>query len=793
MDNIELFGKYRLVERVAVGGMAEIFKASTHGAGGFERFVAIKRLHRHLSEDEELAQMLVDEAKISVRLQHANIAQIFDLGSIDGQYFIVMEYIDGSDLYGVLRRMREQGRTMPIALALYAVSKMLGGLDFAHNTLGSDGRPLDIVHRDISPQNIMINIQGEVKLVDFGIAKARMRLMETQAGIIKGKFYYMSPEQAHGHHLDRRTDIFATGMVLYELLTNRPAYEETNDLALLKRVRVCGFEPPSRWRPDLSPELEGIVTKALKRDPKLRYQSAREFQSVLQQHIQRQFGAINEHHLAEFIREVVNPVSQEAIDHQVLMQRDQFMSSGESLIFDASDLAISLDDDSQELEAIERTHVRERPKAPVQNNPFAIDEPTQVFLREDDNPFAVPDAFTAEPTHTDNVQWSHPVEEPKVPQRTVASAPSASSSVEVDFAQLEEFPDEGPTNAVPNVILGAPDFRQNDQQSATRSLPVDSSMRASATPVFQTFGASPPKRESSEDSRVLPLIFGMPKTLDRKIRVAVLLLFVTLLGVLMIILSMDDKGPSTEPIAVAPPESSQALLASQAPPVVAPPVKPQQVDITFISIPRQADVYVDGVLRGQTPKNIGQLEVGKDVKVEFKKKGFESMTQTLSVSAMAAPVEVKLVPEIKSDGIIKVVTVPPSLRIEIDGRFVGRSPVEHANLDKRRVYEVLALQEDGTMKRNRVAWGSGDTALKSVEFAFDASGVAQNKRDLPEPPIAVKTSPKPKRRYRPRRRPRREETRDDPPEEKSVNIWGGSKKKKAKTPTPKKNVNVWGG
>ena len=786
MDNIELFGKYRLVERVAVGGMAEIFKASTHGAGGFERFVAIKRLHRHLSEDEELAQMLVDEAKISVRLQHANIAQIFDLGSIDGQYFIVMEFIDGTDMYGVLRRMREQGRTMPVALALYAVSKMLGGLDFAHNTLGTDGRPLEIVHRDISPQNIMINVQGEVKLVDFGIAKARMRLMETQAGIIKGKFYYMSPEQAHGHHLDRRTDIFATGMVLYELLTNRPAYEETNDLALLKRVRVCGFEPPSTWRPDLSPEIEAIVTKALKRDPKMRYQTAREFQRVLQEHIQHQFGAINEHHLAEFIAEVVNPVPQETVERQALMHRDEFQST-DSLIFDASELAISLDD-SQDLQS-SHTNVRERPQAPAPN-PFAIDEPTRVFLREDDNPFAVPDAFTAEPTRTDNVQWSHPVEESSKPP--VANS-RASSSVEIDFAQLEKFPDEGPTNALPHVILGAPNFRASDHQAETQDVPVDSILRPPATsmapaPVFQTFGA--PGRTGTPLPRKSPAsLLARIKLVDRRILILACLLFVMLLSLIVVIFSMDTQRSTQQPIAAM--NTTSRVLAAPSPPDALSPTsaKPRYVDVTFISVPRQASVYIDGVLRGQTPKNIGRLEVGKDVRVEFRKEGFEASTQTLSVSAMAAPVEVKLMPEIKSDGIIKVVTVPPSLRIEIDGRFVGRSPVDHSNVDRRRVYEVIALQEDGTMKRDRVAWGSGDPALKSVELVFDASELDQNKRDLPGPPVATKAPTKPRRRYRPRRT-RRKQTRDDPPASKSVNIWGGSKPK----PKPKpKNVNVWGG
>ncbi|MEC9396688.1 MAG: serine/threonine-protein kinase, partial [Myxococcota bacterium] len=175
IERPEQFGKYQLVERLAIGGMAEIFKATVGGLGGFERVVAIKRLHSHLSQDEELVQMLIDEARLAVRLMHANIGQVFDLGCINNQYFIVMEYITGADLHRISRRLREQNRKIPTPIVLYVMAEMLAGLDYAHNCCDDHGRPLDLVHRDISPQNIMFSTAGDVKLVDFGIAKARMQ------------------------------------------------------------------------------------------------------------------------------------------------------------------------------------------------------------------------------------------------------------------------------------------------------------------------------------------------------------------------------------------------------------------------------------------------------------------------------------------------------------------------------------------------------------------------------------------------------------------------------------------
>jgi serine/threonine-protein kinase len=283
-DDLDLprdLGEYTLLKRLAVGGMAEVYVAKTKGIGGFEKQVAVKVIHPRYSEDEHFIQMLVEEAKISVLLTHVNIAQTFDLGRHAEQYYIVMEYIEGADAYRVMRKSAEQKRAMPIDVVTYAVAEMCNGLDYAHRKRATDGSPLNIVHRDISPQNVLVSFSGEVKLVDFGIAKAASRSEQTEAGVIKGKYYYMSPEQAWGDPMDHRSDIFSTGVVLYELLTGRMLYTDDNIVVLLDKVRKADIAPPEKRRPSIPKELSDIVMKALAKSPDDRYQSAQELAQAL--------------------------------------------------------------------------------------------------------------------------------------------------------------------------------------------------------------------------------------------------------------------------------------------------------------------------------------------------------------------------------------------------------------------------------------------------------------------------------------------------------------------------------
>ena len=276
------FGKYLLLDRINIGGMAEVWRGKAFGAGGFERLVAIKRILPNIAEDDEFISMFIDEAKISVQLTHANIAQIYELGQIANSYFIAMEYIPGKDMRAIFDRCRKKAEPAPIPLVAYCVSKMCEGLDYAHRKKDGMGRDLNIVHRDISPQNILISYEGEVKVIDFGIAKAAGKATKTQAGILKGKFGYMSPEQIRGLPLDRRSDIFAIGVCLYEMLTGERLFVGDSDFSVLEKVRKAEVAPPSTYNRRIPEALEKIVLKALARDVDERYQYANELGDDLQ-------------------------------------------------------------------------------------------------------------------------------------------------------------------------------------------------------------------------------------------------------------------------------------------------------------------------------------------------------------------------------------------------------------------------------------------------------------------------------------------------------------------------------
>lgn len=280
------FGKYQIIERIASGGMAEVFKARLEGIGGFHRTYAIKRILPHLTSNAEFVDLLVDEAKVAGLLSHANIVQILDLGVVDDQYFIAMEYVNGLDLGQVLQRCAEKRITLPVPHAAYILTEILKGLEYAHNrTVVRNGVqvPLHIVHRDISPANLLVSVQGEVKLTDFGIAKAIVKGLETQAGVVKGRFDYMAPEQAAGGAVDARADLFAAGVVFYELLTGRHPFRRGGDARTLEAVRGGEFEPPSRINPDVPPALDRVVARALQVDPGRRYPSATAFKEDLNQ------------------------------------------------------------------------------------------------------------------------------------------------------------------------------------------------------------------------------------------------------------------------------------------------------------------------------------------------------------------------------------------------------------------------------------------------------------------------------------------------------------------------------
>ncbi len=280
------FGQYEILEKIASGGMAELYKAKRTGVEGFQKIVAIKKILPHLADDEDFVTMFADEAKLAAQLNHPNIIHIYDLGKIQaGGYFIAMEYVDGRDLRAIQQAASTSGVPLPVPLAVYIASKVASALDYAHRRRDAEGHELNIVHRDVSPQNILIAYEGDIKLCDFGIAKAASKAGKTQSGALKGKIQYMSPEQAWGRPIDRRSDLFSLGVVLHEMLTGERLFRGDTDINVLEKVRSAEVKAPSRSNPEVPQNLDAVVLRALAKEPDDRYANAsdllRDLDSVL--------------------------------------------------------------------------------------------------------------------------------------------------------------------------------------------------------------------------------------------------------------------------------------------------------------------------------------------------------------------------------------------------------------------------------------------------------------------------------------------------------------------------------
>ncbi len=301
-----VFGRYLLLQRLSRGGMGEIFLAKLGEIQGFEKLVIIKKVLPHLVADDEFIKRFIDEAKLAIKLQHVNVGAVFEVGKVDDEYFLVIEYIEGRDLRRVIAQQRAQNTQLPVDLCLFICRELTNGLAYAHRRTDDDGSSLALVHRDISPPNVMVSFEGEVKIIDFGIAKSAIRLAASRPDMGFGKFGYMAPEQlVRGGKLDRRTDVYAAGVVLYELLTGDilfPFVEGADYRAIAAMVTAGKIVPPSQRDPRLDPAIDAIVMKALATRPHDRYQTAEEFRDALQSHLMQRNPTINADALAEHVR-----------------------------------------------------------------------------------------------------------------------------------------------------------------------------------------------------------------------------------------------------------------------------------------------------------------------------------------------------------------------------------------------------------------------------------------------------------------------------------------------------------
>lgn len=294
------FGQYVLEERIATGGMAEVFRARMMGVEGFQKTVAIKRILADMADNDEFVNMFVDEAKLAAQLKHANIVDIYDLGKIDRSFYIAMEFVEGRDLRAILEHCRERGVTVPVPLAVHIASLLAAALEHAHTKTDFEDRDLGLVHRDVSPPNVLISREGDVKLCDFGIAKAFSKATQTRDGLLKGKLKYMSPEQGSGKAIDHRSDLFSLGLVLYEMVTAQKVFDGASEAEILQQVRDPKVAPPSTVNPELPEDVDRIVLKALEPDPDARYQYAADMERDLEESMRSHGWAPDASALAAF-------------------------------------------------------------------------------------------------------------------------------------------------------------------------------------------------------------------------------------------------------------------------------------------------------------------------------------------------------------------------------------------------------------------------------------------------------------------------------------------------------------
>lgn len=275
------FGRYTLVLPIATGGMGEVYLARVDGGAGFEKYCVIKKILSNLAADSDFVERFIGEARVLAKLSHGNIAQVLDMGHVDGAPYLALEFVDGKDVRRIIARMRDRRLPVPVTFALYTAVRVLEALAYAHRKRGDDDKELGLVHRDISPQNLLVSYEGEVKIIDFGLAKSALSTTKTNPSMVLGKFLYMSPEQARSTRVDRRSDLYSVGLCLYEMVAGKNPFEDVPHTELLQRVQAPGIPPLSQVEPLCPPALSDIVMRALAVDPQARYQTAEEFRAKL--------------------------------------------------------------------------------------------------------------------------------------------------------------------------------------------------------------------------------------------------------------------------------------------------------------------------------------------------------------------------------------------------------------------------------------------------------------------------------------------------------------------------------
>lgn len=696
----QTLGAYELIAPLATGGMAELFVAKTAGVSGFEKQVALKVIHPNFSSDPDFVRMLVDEAKLAVQLQHMNIVQTYDLGQVDGQYYIVMELIDGADLYKVLKTASKQGLEFPIDVAAHVTSEVATGLDYAHRKSDPMGRPLQIVHRDISPQNVLVSREGEIKIVDFGIAKAALRNQQTQAGVIKGKYFYMSPEQAWGAKIDSRTDVFSTGILLHEMLAGEMLYLEDDLDRLLEKVRGANVQPPSRKRRGIPAELDAIVMKALAKRPEDRFQTAADLSNALVRFLRTHQADSGRARVARFVRKVLEREPSRADIHIAPAVREDFADEN-SVIFDLKQVEAAGNSDAARKEAQRRSDEPTRGEGILTRPPPSSDydhagatefdpRPTAPlrFERGESEPTSLavgklrPNrGFAPQPDDPDDESTRQHVPAPMPPLRRpsqpaphgshrslppIASPPPApraamglgvrdSRAPSIDTGMMTELADRAQVDTKPRSgpafepTLPAPELQRHDRSPAPPSRPRSGD---ALSPSAAQWDLPPTTSPSTSGLRGNDPVSSTNTQLPDRSRRKLVLLAGVLAFVSLIIFSVAIMWPDG----------------------------PTHGAIEVVSSPPGATVRIDGTVASRlTPLRIEDIDVRQPHRLSVSLRGYENWESDAKFEGDARELRIQAV-LVPATGTLDVSTAPQGADVIVNGRSGGVTPVRVGDL-----------------------------------------------------------------------------------------------------------------
>jgi serine/threonine protein kinase len=758
------FGKYYLLERINVGGMAEVFRAKAFGVEGFERLVAVKRILPNIAEDKEFIRMFIDEAKIAVQLNHANIAQIFDLGMVEGAYYIALEHVHGRDLRAIFDRCRNQSEPMPVAQACFIGMKVCEGLDYAHNKRDQAGRELNLVHRDVSPQNILVSFEGEVKLIDFGIAKAAGKGSKTQAGILKGKFGYMSPEQVRGLPIDRRSDVFSCGIVLYELLTGERLFVGESDFSTLEKVRNVEILPPSTYNRKIPDELERIVLKALAKDVDDRYSNAIDLHDELQAFVYTAGEFYSRKDLAgwmkaRFAREIDEETRKLEEYRQLRPPEARAPQTRRPMVPDDGPRQSTLS-----MPAVR--HATRPPPIPPASRRSSASMPAMAAapaVAAPGYPGVPPDDLDWDEDELETAIYDDQMARPASVgpgMANVASDPNM-SDLPVEWGgepppmlpgpdQLADGSNKRPAPMGPGPMGGPPLLGPSIDEVATvhqrPRMARDSSVAASMV----SMGDRERRVPMSSFGESL-LSSNQPRRTGMAAAIAALVVLLAGGGVALYVLLSGGEDP---PAAVAA-NAGGAVADDKAEPAAGTAVSGSGVDpntgFDLIVEPSNVKVKLDGrELATKPPLQIRNLSAGEHIVEITAPPGFFNKTQKVQVEAGKAPrVNIELdAMEIAG----RFISDPPGAEVTLvagsESEPLGRSPAE-ASLDPRKRYEVMFRKSGYVTVTRPVDLGAGEKVEVAVELERARSERVAERDRRKEPRVAAAVPVEPEREPEP--------------------------------------------